>query len=363
MARRRRLIGDQSLQLAEDYATALKALEARSEAASTAALRRSLAGVMAELRRAYARYADAAEPNGRDPNGRLLQRSGAAVIRESSARLRSILEISQDFLSQAEIQGWQKRLEADLSEAEKLGVGLSRDLAALTSDDAALPFSGSNRPAIDAAVRNAGAYLAAEGARFREQISVITADAAARGWGPKRMEAQVRRALEGAKDPTGKTARMGLRQRAALIARTELATAYVQGQLNHGRRQGFDYVRWIAVSDERSCPFCLSRHGNIYPASSIVVPAHPRCRCVTSPIPAETMKMETGADRDDLLDQAFWEESKAEGVREYAKEKGMTAKKAAREINRYAKLPTVSERRRYPGALETLPPSVAIKAR
>lgn len=357
----RRSIGDASLKLAEDYAAALKALEARSEAASTTALRKSLAGVMAELRRAYGRYADAAEPNGTDPNGRPLQRSGAAVIRESSARLRSILEISQDFLSDEEIKGWQRRLEKDLSEAEKLGVGLSRELAALTGDEAALPFSGSNRPAIEAAVRNAGAYLAADGARFRDQIAVITAEAAARGWGPKRMEAQIRRALEGADDPTGKTGRMGLRQRAALIARSEIATAYVQGQLNHGRRQGFDYVRWIAVTDERSCPFCMSRHGLIYPASSIVVPAHPRCRCVTSPVPADVVEMEAGPERDDLLDQGFWEKSREEAIKEYAAEKKITLEKARRDADRYVKVPTASERRRFPGVLESLMPSVRLK--
>jgi SPP1 gp7 family putative phage head morphogenesis protein len=355
---RRKAIGDPSLQLAEDYAQALAALEARAETATTEVLRRSLAGVLGDLKRAYGRYAAATEPDGRDPQGRPLQRSGAAVIRESTARLRSILEISQDFLSDDELNRWQGRLRDELTQAQELGGELSQKLAALAKPEAALPFGGANGPAIEAAVRNSGAYLAAEGAKFREQLVAVTAEAAARGWGPKRMEDQVKRALEGAGDPTGKTARLGLRQRAALIARSELAHAYVQGQLEHTRRQGFDYVRWIAVKDERACPFCASRHGQIYPASKIVVPAHPRCRCVTSPVPQEVVELEGNSNRDELLDQGFWRQSQAEAAQEYGAEKGISAEQAQRELKRYLKVPTATERRRYPGALESLMPSV-----
>jgi SPP1 gp7 family putative phage head morphogenesis protein len=360
MSRRRR-IGEASLQLAEDYAEALRQLEARSETATVEALRRSLAGVMAELKRAYGRYLEAAAPEGVDAQGRPLQRSGAAVIRESSARLRSILEISQDFLSEAEILRWQQQLERDLTEAQRLGGELSRELAQLSAPEAALPFGGANGPAVAAAVRNAGAYLGAEGARFREQLVAVTADAAARGWGPKRMEAQVRRALEGAGDPTGKTRALGLRQRAALIARSELATAYAQGQLEHTRRQGFEYVRWVAVKDERACPYCASRHGQIYPAGKVVTPAHPRCRCVTTPVPQEVADLPAGEARDGLLDQAFWRESQQQAWKEYAEAKGMEPAAARKELQRYLKLPTASEKRRYPGVLESLMPSVALE--
>lgn len=354
-------IGESSLQLAEDYAEALRQLEARSEAATSSVLRRSLRGVMVDLKRAYQRFADAAEPDGRDPQGRPIQRSGAAVIRESTARLRSILEISQDFLSEGELEQWRSQLEEDMTEAQQLGGGLSQQLAELAQPGASMPFGGANQPAINAATRNAGAYLAAEGARFREQLVQIVGEAAARGWGPKRMEAQVERALEGNGDPTGKTRQMGLRQRAALIARSELANAYVQGQVDHSRRQGFDYVRWIAVKDERACPFCASRHGHIYPAGRVVAPAHPRCRCVVSPVPREVVELEAGEQREDLLDQGFWRESQAEAVKEYAAEKGISQEKARAELRRHLRLPTASERRRYPGMLESLLPSVMVE--
>lgn len=361
MTRSGRSIGDESLRLAEDYAKSLTALEARSEQATVDVLRRSLRGVMTDLKRAYGRYLESAEPDGRDPLGRPIQRSGAAVIRESTARLRSILEIAQDFLTDEEVKGWQQKLERDLEQAQKLGGALSTELAELVRPEMADAFGGANKPAIDAAVRNAGAYLASEGARFREQIVSITGEAAGRGWGPKRMETEVRRALEGAGDPTGKTARMGLRQRAALIARSELANAYVAGHIQNSRRQGFDYVRWIAVKDERTCPYCASRHGQIYPASQVVAPAHPRCRCVLSPVPQEAVELKDGEDRYDLLDQAFWEKSQEQAWGEYAQEKGVSLEKAKTELQRYMRMPTASERRRYPGVLESLMPSVRLQ--
>ncbi len=362
MSRRQSGVGETSLQLAEDYAEALRQLEARSERSTVETLRRSLAGVMSELKRAYGRFLDGAAPDGQDTQGRPLQRSGAAVIRESSARLRSILELSQGFLSDAEIQRWQQQLEGDLLAAQRLGGELSRELAQLVDPQAALPFGGANGPAVAVAVRHAGAYLGAEGARFREQLVAVTADAAARGWGPKRMEAQVRRALEGSGDPTGKTRTLGLRQRAALIARSELATAYVQGQLEHTRRQGFAYVRWIAVKDERTCPYCASRHGQIYPASRVVATAHPRCRCVTTPVPQEVAELPAGEGRDGVLDQTFWRESQQQAWTEYAEAKGLEPAAARQELKRYLKLPTASERRRYPGLLESLQPSVALES-
>ncbi len=42
--------------------------------------------------------------------------------------------------------------------------------------------------------------------------------------------------------------------------------------------------RWEASVDERTCPICSERHGNIYPkGQGPAIPSHPSCRCVYRP--------------------------------------------------------------------------------
>ena len=327
--------------LVDDYAKALDQLSDRAEANTTAALRRSLQGILRDLRRAYSRYLDAAEPTGNDPLGRPIQRSGAAVIRETSSRFQSIVRAAEQFLSVRELDRWEGQFQSDLEQAQALGQELSGELKRL-SDPSSGISQGANQPAIAAAVRTASAYIEGESIRFRNQIAQITADAAARGFGASRMELQVRRALEGARDPKGLTQQMGLKQRAALIARSEMSNAYVGGQLAHARRNGFDYGRWIAAQDERTCKFCVSRHGQIFPLSRIVIPAHPRCRCSIQGIDASSVEGVSAADRAELLDEAFWEESRAAAWAEFAKGQGMKQEDADRVLRQAMKMPTAS---------------------
>ena len=57
---------------------------------------------------------------------------------------------------------------------------------------------------------------------------------------------------------------MGIAQRADLIARTELATSFIQGKMSRYREMGYDHVRWSAAG-ERTCGFCASRDGLVFP--------------------------------------------------------------------------------------------------
>ena len=345
--------------IVDDYAKALDALSDRAELNTVSALRRSLQGILRDLRRAYSRYLDAAEPTGNDPLGRPIQRSGAAVIRESSSRFNSIVRAAEQFLSVGELDRWERQFRGDLEDAQALGQELAGDLQRLSNPSSGAS-GGANVPAINAAVRTASAYIEGESIRFRGQIAQITADAAARGFGASRMELQVRRALEGATDPKGLTQKMGLRQRAALIARSEMANAYVGGQLDHNRRNGFDYVRWIAARDERTCRFCVARHGQIYPAGRVVVPAHPRCRCSLQAVDASSVEGVKGDDRRELLDQAYWEEQQAKAWAEFARHHGMDQKDADRVLRQSLRMPTASEKRRAPDLSQSLVPSVLL---
>lgn len=350
-------IGDESLRLADDYASQLDAIGSRAEASIVDALNRSLNGLLRDLRRAYARYLAAEQPNAHDPGGNPIQRSGAAVIRESSARLLSILNVAEGFMPERLISEWERRFQDDLAAAQRLGGGVSTDLVDLVSQSPAAVQGGINRPAVMAAARSASAYIRNVSADFRQQIVAITSEAASRGWGPSRMELQVRRALRGAGQATG------VEQRAALIARSELANAYLQGQIDSARRQRFDYVRWLATRDERTCPFCVSRHGQIYPVSKVVAPAHPRCRCVLSPVPQEAVEEKDPQLRAELTDQAFWEDNQRKAWEYYAKSKGKTVDEVTGELQAYQRRPTASEKRRYPDVLNSLPPSLAVNWR
>lgn len=78
------------------------------------------------------------------------------------------------------------------------------------------------------------------------------------------------------------------RNRAELIARTELANAFNAVEYETLRQNGAQKVRWVTVMDERVCPICEPLHnqekqinGNFDSASfnGLRPPAHVNCRC------------------------------------------------------------------------------------
>lgn len=74
------------------------------------------------------------------------------------------------------------------------------------------------------------------------------------------------------------------RQRAELIAATEVTQAYAQGTLRGYRESGVvEQVEWRTASDERVCPVCGPLHGTRTTLDGdfdgYFPPAHPRCRC------------------------------------------------------------------------------------
>ena len=264
--------------LADDFARALGVLEARSRRNTVALLRRSLQNVLANLRRSYALYIDELGPQGFDPSRQSIRRPGSYSAAESTSKFRAIMRDAQQFLTEEELRQWSVSYERDLREAARLGGELGARLEAMVRrPDTQTPFTGADPMAIRAAALSTSAYIQGEGVRFRDQLVAIVGEGATRGWGPKRLEAQIRQALRGAKDPNGITQRLGLEQRAALIARSELANAYVQGSLARARDRGDAYVRVLASNDERTCPTCASRNGRIYPVDRVVLPWHPRC--------------------------------------------------------------------------------------
>jgi SPP1 gp7 family putative phage head morphogenesis protein len=353
--------GDSIISSVDSYAAILDELEGRMVANTTAMLRTALDRVLADLKRHYAAYLDAVGPSALDPEGNPIRAPGAYGSAEATAKYQAILRDAQQFLPPEEVQAWQRRFTTDLVEALAIGGEAAAALQTIVTG-ASAQFAGANPLAVRAATQAATAFMQGEAARFRDQIAQIVSEGVARGHGSKVLERQIVAALEGTTDPTGKTARMGLRQRAEVIARSELANAYVKGAIDHNLAEGFAYIRWVAATDERACRWCLSRHGRIFPADQVVIPAHPQCRCTPVPLPADEVQEQDPAIRDTLLDGAFWRDEHDAGVKALAKAEGISEEKARQVLAQALRAPTASERYLFPDRKGSVPPSTPLDA-
>jgi SPP1 gp7 family putative phage head morphogenesis protein len=342
-------IGDQQLQLADDYAAALDTLADRSVSNTQAALRRSLARTLRDLRRFYGQFVDPELPDQPSADG-VTRRPGSYSIADGSAKFRKLLELAQAFASDRELAWLQNRYREDFAEAVALGGDLGQQLAQTANPDATAQstFVGASRAAVEAAASTASAYIRGEVESFRDSIARIVTDGVGRGKGARVLEGEIRTALQGARDPQGLNNRLGLEQRAELIARSELANAYVGAQKAAAARNGFGYARWIATKDERTCPVCASRHGRIYRLDEVVAPAHPRCRCSLSPVSSEAVEEQDPTLRAALLREAYWERAREDAAREFAAGKGWPFARASQVLEEAVRKPSPSERRQYP---------------
>ncbi len=90
-------------------------------------------------------------------------------------------------------------------------------------------------------------------------------------------------------------------KRARTIAATELSAAYSLGRLQVYTQAGVKQVRWQTMLSGKPCRTCISRNGtvhnldellsqhqfayrNIYDPTQYIIPAHPNCKCLFSPI-------------------------------------------------------------------------------
>ena len=336
--------GSQQLQLAHDYADAIDAISDRAAAAITAALGEAMSAIVARLRRYYLQFIAT--------DGQELGYS----IAENSVRMEELFALAQQFMPERRLKAIEARLQADLQEAVEQGSELGSRLLTLARPGPDAPFGGAHEGAIKAAAQITSAYIRGEVASFRNQLVQIITGGIAKGGGWKSVQKEIQTALMGASDPDGITRRMGLKARAELIARSEIANAYVRAQADSARAQGFEFVRWIATRDELACLVCASRHGKVYPLGEVVAPAHPRCRCVLSPVEADAVTETDETKRRDLLDQDYWEQSQAEMAREMAADRGWALNKVSDELAAALRKPTPSERRQYPDIKRSAPP-------
>ena len=106
------------------------------------------------------------------------------------------------------------------------------------------------------------------------QLSTILATGIAEGRGPKELARQMTQSIDKLQ-----------RTRAETLARTELAYAHSEGQLDGFDKLGIDeitaFVEWSTAGDEKVCKVCQPLQGVVLKVKEArgLLPRHPNCRC------------------------------------------------------------------------------------
>ena len=157
--------------------------------------------------------------------------------------------------------------------------------------DALLGQMAGQRPRIDisvpleatlAAAKQSHGYLRKHGERFAETSAEIIASGIAEG---RSTDVMIREMRD----------RLGVvKSRAEVITRTESLRAYNEASNAYYAANGIDLVLYYATADDRSCPTCAPRGGQIYKRTEVSVPIHPRCRCYLSPWDPDLASIDAG---------------------------------------------------------------------
>jgi SPP1 gp7 family putative phage head morphogenesis protein len=131
-----------------------------------------------------------------------------------------------------------------------------------------------------AAAAQAKGYLRKHGEKFAETAVFTVAQGVAEGRPTDTMVQDLR-------------SRLGVvKSRAEAIVRTESLRAYNDASNTYYAAQGIELVMYYATADDRACPICAPRAGNIYRRQDMRVPLHPRCRCYLAPWDADIASMD-----------------------------------------------------------------------
>ena len=324
----------------------LRGLEAKNQQQVADALAQSISGTLGTLRKSYAKFQESGGTENR------------YTIERQTKLYNDLVDASGDLLGPKHIKQVKGIYERDLKSAYSMGGQTAEDIRSLVEK------GGYNKDVLTrmpiaaqiAAGKRLEAFWDKESAALRQKVTQATLGALQTGKGWKAAQADIANALRTdgkilrSNDALSVTARKGivmnLEQRANLIARTELAAAYVQGQMSQYRKNGYTHGRWSATG-ERTCPFCAAREGAIYPLDELdaAIPAHPRCRCTVAPVAGEAVKralessdQAVGAARH--LDDAGWTAIRQQRFNEFQKFTG----KQQWDPGKYLKTPTSSEK-------------------
>lgn len=218
-------------------------------------------------------------------------------------------------------------------------------VAQLETQGTALGLSASvNLAAIEAQAANAAQRLTRYSNEAIDKINQAVIDGLARGRGVREVQREVSKAIlapdalrPGERIPRGRPG--GLAFRAETIARTELISSLESAREDAMREAEIELAMWVATESEATCEWCASRDGQVYKLSDIILPAHPRCKCVTSPVRREWLAdgtIDTTAvekhqrDTRRIFEEAHGKEARyATGPSAFEKAAGMTSKPKA----------------------------------
>jgi hypothetical protein len=340
---------------AERRAEELKALQDRAVAIVAAILGASLLAAMPRIRKAYRRYMEALRPAEKDPAGNTY-RPVAGTGAQAAKRLAEIQAAAAAFANDRDMGRIEREIAAVLKAASLYGAEYASVLGSIQgmAIGEVVPITDELLRAKIAAVTST---IRSRSLDFRQTITGIVSDGAARDYGGKRVERLIIESYRGVSQPDGTTVKGGLLQSIGLDLSTEVSVSAATNSTSAVRAAGGEYVRWITASDERVCNVCGSRHGKIYLADRITIPAHPRCRCMAVIVDAEQVNLDDPERRNDVLDAPFWTEQADMTIKAYAKAKEITPAQAQQQFRQALARPTASERLRYPGITTSVPPS------
>lgn len=282
-------MSDDAARLIERTDTVLKSLEDEEIERLNTALDASYLELEQELLRKYPNYTAEAQPG-------LLATQRGVLLSNDLKNVLSLINPSRE----AEIEGRFNRL---LQTSSKEGTTLADELIKLQQGEdfvkatATLPIE-----AVAFAAKDAVKRLKKHDAKFQEEATTIISQGLIQGWGAMRTAQQLRQRLGVTKG------------RAETIARTEIISAQDSATRSTYKNNGVEYIVRIATQDQRVCPTCAARAGQVYPVDTPVV-VHPNDRCYSAP---------WFPDRDQSDDK------ETEWIKEHAKE---TQKRAEKELN------------------------------
>jgi SPP1 gp7 family putative phage head morphogenesis protein len=246
---------ERALEIAARYSESLDNLEKATQRRVAKALESSYRKLERDLLASYRKHGG---------NLDLLARQRTLLIMDE---IRSQLELIDPVRAKRITTAY----ESMLTQATREGYDAAGDLNQAMSSEKLKPFSAVPTDAIAAQASEGLARLKNHVAAFATKASAVVEQGLVQGWGPRKVARALRSEL-------GVTA-----SKAETIARTEVMSAYNSAAKTRYKKGGIEYGQWMATGSDRLCPVCADRNMRVYKLEDIVIPAHPRCRCMVVP--------------------------------------------------------------------------------
>lgn len=226
-----------------------------------------------------------------------IEQGNEVRLRSLTAGLTRDLASAADVVRKAFVLGSNSAV-AVLPEGVTAALNLTSPFMVRAAEDSAARLvtgvTTETRKSINAVIRRAVAGELSgrdAGVLIRSLVGLTERQAAAVLTRRAKLIAQGLKANRVARDAARYSARL-LKQRAEMIARTEIIRAASEGQVHtwlEAQRQGFlgpnARKRWVVTPDDRLCPQCAPKAGEIVPIHALFTdgvsgpPLHPQCRC------------------------------------------------------------------------------------